>query len=326
MAKEIQGVSLTSGATYYAQVRTLAGGQIWNATTPAFEALTYANLSKYTVPTAEVVSGANGTGTYYGDFPVQIAVGRYAVSMFKQAGAAPAWGDLCIGVEDFDWDGAAAINGVLVGKSLDKSGYSLTQAFPANFAGLAIAAADGGVTVHQNLDKSNYVLTQTFPANFAALGINATDGGVIVHQNLDKSNYGITQTFPTNFAALAINASNGGVLVQQNNDKTNYVLTQPFPANFSALAIAPTTGYVSIGPVTVTGTVQLAANGLDLVRVEGVNARQALALVYCAETSKVSGAGGGAVAIRDQADTVDRITADVDASGNRLSVVLNPPA
>jgi hypothetical protein len=323
--KEIQGVSLTTGATYYAQVRTLAGGQIWNATTPAFEALTYANLSKYTVPTAEVVSGPNGTGTYYGDFPVQIAVGRYAVSMFRQAGAAPAWGDQCIGVEDFDWDGAAAVNGVLVGKSLDKAGYALTQAFPANFANLAIYAANGGVLVQQNLDKTAYALSQAFPANFASMALTA-GGAVTVGTNNDKSNYVLTQAFPANFASLAINAASGGVVVQTNNDKSNYVLTQTFPANFKDLAITASTGLVSVGSVTVTGTVQLGANGLDLVRVEGVNARQALALVFCAETSKVSGAGGGAVAIRDQADTLDRITADVDASGNRLSVVLNPPA
>lgn len=58
----------------------------------------------------------------------------------------------------------------------DKTGYSLTQTFPTNFADLAITASTGLVTVGTNNDKTGYSLTQAFPTNFAAMDINATGG------------------------------------------------------------------------------------------------------------------------------------------------------
>lgn len=62
---------------------------------------------------------------------------------------------------------------VTVGTNNDKTAYSLSQAFPSNFASLAITAG-GAVTVGTNNDKTGYSLSQSFPANFAALGINAS--------------------------------------------------------------------------------------------------------------------------------------------------------
>lgn len=59
----------------------------------------------------------------------------------------------------------------------DKTGFSLTQAFPANFADLAITSSTGRVTVGANADKTGYSLSQTFPSNFASLVISA--GGVV---------------------------------------------------------------------------------------------------------------------------------------------------
>ncbi len=55
----------------------------------------------------------------------------------------------------------------------DKTGYSLTQAFPVNFSSLAITGG-GAVTAGTVSDKTGYSLTQSFPANFASLGINAS--------------------------------------------------------------------------------------------------------------------------------------------------------
>lgn len=45
----------------------------------------------------------------------------------------------------------------------DKTGYSLTQTFPTNFADLAITASTGRVTVGTNADKTGYSLTVTPP-------------------------------------------------------------------------------------------------------------------------------------------------------------------
>lgn len=67
----------------------------------------------------------------------------------------------------------SVVAGVTVSTNNDKTGYSLTQAFPSNFASLAITVG-GAVTVGTNNDKTGYALTQSFPANFAALGINSS--------------------------------------------------------------------------------------------------------------------------------------------------------
>lgn len=58
------------------------------------------------------------------------------------------------------------------------------------------------------------------------------------------------------------------------------------------------------------------ANGVET----GYTPRQALRLVLAALAGKLSGAGGTSIAIRDVNDAKDRITATVDASGNRQAV------
>lgn len=63
---------------------------------------------------------------------------------------------------------------VTVGTNNDKTGYSLTQAFPTNFADLAITASTGLVSVGTNNDKTGYSLTQAFPSNFSSLVIDAS--------------------------------------------------------------------------------------------------------------------------------------------------------
>lgn len=66
---------------------------------------------------------------------------------------------------------AAALNGK-GDWNIGKTGYSLTQTFPSNFAALAITAG-GAVTAGTVSDKTGYSLTQAFPANFAARVISA---------------------------------------------------------------------------------------------------------------------------------------------------------
>jgi hypothetical protein len=112
------------------------------------------------------------------------------------------------------------------GRSItDKAGFSLTQAFPTNFASLAITGG-GAVTVGTNNDKTGYSLSQSFPTNFSNLSIDANgrvdlsrwlggtpnaliSGRVDVNAQVvaDKTGYSLTQTFPSNFSALSIDAS-----------------------------------------------------------------------------------------------------------------------
>lgn len=91
-----------------------------------------------------------------------------------------------------------------------------------------ISLSSGTVTVGTNNDKSGYSLSQSFPFNFASLAITAA-GKVTVGTNDDKIGYSLTQSFPTNFASLAITGA-GAVTAGTVSDKTGYSLsaTQTF--------------------------------------------------------------------------------------------------
>jgi hypothetical protein len=112
---------------------------------------------------------------------------------------------------------------VTVGTNNDKIGYALTQAFPSNFAALAITAG-GAVTVGANNDKTGYALTQAFPSNFAALGINGS--GHISRVTLVDTTTTNTDMRGTDNAALATNwtATRAGyldsVLIAANSNRT----------------------------------------------------------------------------------------------------------
>src|ERR1019366_2999552 len=80
----------------------------------------------------------------------------------------------------------------------DKTGYSLTQAFPTNFASLVI-------DVNGRVDISK--LNGTALNNLIAGRVDANVG-----VNNDKTGYALTQSFPTNFGLLSIDA-NGKVLL-----------------------------------------------------------------------------------------------------------------
>ena len=146
---------------------------------------------------------------------------------------------------------------VTVGTNNDKTGYSLSQTFPTNFADLSISATTGAVKV-----ASGTITAVTNSVNIIAGQV------VTVGTNNDKTGYSLTQTFPTNFADLSITVTTGlvsistaaSVNVGTNNDKTGYSLTQTFPSNFADLTITATTGLVSISTAALVnvGTI---ANG-----------------------------------------------------------------
>ena len=60
----------------------------------------------------------------------------------------------------------------------------------------SVASVTAGVTVTTNNDKTGYSLTQTFPANFASMAITV-GGAVTVGTNNDKTGYSLTVTPPT---------------------------------------------------------------------------------------------------------------------------------
>lgn len=127
---------------------------------------------------------------------------------------------------------------VTVGTNNDKTGYSLTQAFPTNFSSLAITAG-GAVTAGTVSDKTGYSLTQAFPSNFSSLAITA-GGAVTAGTVSDKTGYSLTQAFPTNFSSLAITA--GGIVTANTTQLAGQTVTAAagvtFPSSVSSLTAA----------------------------------------------------------------------------------------
>ena len=101
-------------------------------------------------------------------------------------------------------------NGVTVSSNNDKTGYSLTQAFPTNFSSLSIDSS-GRVDLGKWVGNApNALISGRVDSNAQVVG--------------DKTSYSLTQSFPSNFSSLAITAG-GAVTVGTNNDKTGYALT-----------------------------------------------------------------------------------------------------
>lgn len=102
-----------------------------------------------------------------------------------------------------------ASGAVTVGTNNDKTGYSLTQSFPANFASLAITAG-GAVTAGTVSDKTGYSLTQAFPSNFASMAITA--GGIVTANTTQLAGQTVTAstgvTFPASIGTSTLTAAN----------------------------------------------------------------------------------------------------------------------
>ena len=93
------------------------------------------------------------------------------------------------------------------------------------------------------------------------------------------------------------------------------------PANKLATAAG---GKVTVGTNDDKTGYSLSAAGVDSIHDEGVEGtltlRQAMRLLVSVLTGKSTGGGTSTIKFRDNADTKDRITATVDADGNRTSI------
>lgn len=178
-------------------------------------------------------------------------------------------------------------------------------------------------------DKTGYSLTQTFPANFAtqvidASGridlskVNGTAINNLISGRVDAS-VGAMAAAVITAAAHAANAIDATAFAQAAADKAWSTATRTLTAfSFSVTASTVTdkTGY------------SLAGAGLDSVVVEtGLNARQALSINSSALGGVLAGAATTTITIAAAGTpATNRITASVDASGNRSAVTLSPPA
>ena len=144
---------------------------------------------------------------------VNTAAAQIGANVVQFAGAAAALDANNLPKVDIeDWKGAAALAPTVAGRPMvetvinnDKTGYSLTQAFPTNFSALAITAG-GAVTVGTNQDKTNYFLAAgqitvkkntalagfTFPMFSTSSGQLQTGLTVIASRSIDGGAVGLT--------------------------------------------------------------------------------------------------------------------------------------
>jgi hypothetical protein len=111
--------------------------------------------------------------------------------------------------------------------------FDMTGNITGNLSG-SVGSVTDPVTAGTVSDKTGYSLTQSFPANFASLGIN--ESGHISRVTLvdtttantdmrGTDNALLAASAPANFGDLAITSTTGRVTVGTNTDKTDYVLS-----------------------------------------------------------------------------------------------------
>jgi len=197
----------------------------------------------------------------------------------------------------------------------------------------SVASVTAGVTVGTNNDKTGYTLTQAFPTNFASLDINAS--GHISRVTLVDTTTTNTDMRGTDGAALASAWTStraaylDSVLLAVNNNRTVQVTGSHRVAadmhESQPGAIHATT--FEAGAIDATALAADAANEIadalldraDAIET-GLTLRGAIRLDTAALAGKLSGAAGTTVTIRNVGDTKARITATVDADGNRSAV------
>ena len=117
----------------------------------------------------------------------------------------------------------------------------------------------------------------------------------------------------------------------------NAFLASSAPTNFSDLTITPTTGKITVGTnddktgYSINGTKNTLddlnditiADILSAGDVDGFTVEETLKLCLSALGGKLSGAGTAQIIIRAADDSKDRITASVDANGNRSAIALD---
>ena len=206
---------------------------------------------------------------------------------------------------------------VTVGTNNDKAGYSLTQAFPANFASLAITAG-GAVTAGTVSDKTGYILSSTGLAAVTSWTVGITGN---ITGNVSGSVGSISGvTFPTHFDNLDI-AANGHVTATVDAINNNAITAASIQAN------AITAAKIATDAI---GAAQLAADAVTEIQSGLATAANLLVAIdrvsYC--LSALAGACSDAqtaaetyvLSIGGNTYTVDY--SGLDASGNRSTTTL----
>jgi hypothetical protein len=113
---------------------------------------------------------------------------------------------------------------------------NITGNLTGNVSG-STGSVTGGVTVTTNNDKTGYSLTQTFPSNFASLSITPT--GHISNVDILTTYTGNTPQTGDSFALIGPNGS-GLTQVGLSSGSLNGILRTALTENYSANGAAPT--------------------------------------------------------------------------------------
>ena len=197
-------------------------------------------------------------------------------------------------------------------------------------------------TVTNMRGTDSALLASSAPSNFGDLAITSSTGKVTAGTVDDKTGYSLSGTITTldglnNFDPASDTVATVTTVTNMRGTDSA-LLASSAPSNFGDLAITSSTGKVTAGTVDdktgytvetiVSGTINAIADGL-LDRADGVEpasagtertVREALRLILSACAGQVAGASGTTITIRDTNDTTNRITATVDADGNRTAV------
>lgn len=317
MAKEIQLAHNASGKALYALVRD-AVGNVWKTTTSAFVAYASADLGDYDIALTE-----QGTASRYyaGDLPA-LAAGVYALAVYERAGVSPAEGDPLAATGDLHWDGSAIVPRGNLNSDAIAAAQLASSAITAMQSGLASAADLGNAQA--DLDDLQSRLPAALVSGRIDCSVGAMAADVVTAASLAA---GAVTEIQTGLASAADLATLAGFV----DTEVAAIKAQTDQLTFSSAGQVDAQVF-GMQPDTLTASA-LAADAAQeiadalLDRTAGVETgftlRQALRLILSACAAKLSGAGGATITLRDVNDAKDRITATVDAHGNRLAVTLD---
>ena len=232
------------------------------------------------------------------------------------------------------------------GGSVDTTGFTVGQHLIRMAGTVATAktvATEFSFIIVGNVEKDVYdivghasygnaqLVRSTTPAN--TLDVSATGEAGMDFNNIKDATGAKTLT---NITVPTVTSITNGVTVATNSDKTGYsiagtkttldALNDITAANVWAVATRTITG----GTIDTNGDktgYRLSATGVDDIHDETIEGtltwRQITRLSLSALCGKSSGGGSATLAFRDNADAKNRISATVDANGNRTAITLD---
>lgn len=222
----------------------------------------------------------------------------------------------------------------------------LSATFPSGTIANTTNITAGTITTVTNLTNLPSIPNNWITA--AGIAADAITAAKIADGAIDAATFA-SGVLPTNFSSLAIDASGRidvgswlgfGVSAGENGipdvnvlyvddtlaslytyavDKTGYALTSAYDSAKTAAQAGDAMALTSGERDTLAAAILTLANGIE----SGYTLKDTLRIMLAALAGKAAGAATTTMTFRDPADTTDRITATVDADGNRSAVTLD---